>query len=323
MTETRNILTIATGKKLYVALAVNLARSFLYWHPNSTICFQLVTDQPSLVPADIRNKIEIITIKPGDFGSGFSPKLHLDKLVNDGRTFFIDSDCLIFENLDGLFDRFKGRDVSVIGGYISDGEWFGAIDDICKQFNIPHLPKFNGGLYYLEKGIAATAVYTTARALENRYDEIGFVRLRNCPNDEVLMALAMQLHGQMPVPDDSTIMSDPQACPGGYKIDVIKGQRLLINPPPSHPLHQTWYPYHKVSPAIVHFLGSYTLDYPYRMNAFRLEKAMHRKLTWMTKLISVFTIAYPARLKNAIKNLLRPWYHSIWGFRKVKLSDRL
>lgn len=319
----KHVLTIGTGKKLYVDLAVNLARSFLHWHTNSSILFQLVTDQPELIPEDLNDKIQVINVKPGELGLGFSTKLHLDKLVSEGQTFFVDSDCLIFEPLDGLFERFKGHDVSVAGNYATEGEWFGDIRSICNKFNIPHLPQFNGGLYYLEKGDKATEVYTTARQLEKQYDEIGFVRLRDRPNDEVLMALALQLHGQTPVIDDGTIMSDPQACRGGYKLDVISGERWMINPDPPHPLHQSWYRFHKVSPAIVHFLGHYTQHYPYKKEVYRLRKSANRQLNILSELKALFIIQYPEQVKNSFKNLFRPVYHLLFGNRKIKRSERV
>jgi hypothetical protein len=317
------ILTIGAGKKLYVDLAVNLARSFFHWHPESDIVFNFVTDQPEAIPADIKYKIKITTIKPGELGAGFSPKLYLDRLACPGQNLFIDSDCLIFENLAGLFERFKGHEVSVAGNYIKDGEWFGDVPAICRQFNLPHLPKFNGGLYYLEKGKKAEEVYVTARKLELQYDEIGFKRLRGRPNDEVLMALAMQLHGQKPVIDDGTIMSDPQACPGGYGIDVINGKRWLINPPKPNPLHQSWYPFEKVSPAIVHFLGYYTLNFPYRREVYRLQQLALKKLNLLAELEALFTIQYPEQIKIGFKQLFRPVYHLFFGARKVKQSERV
>ncbi|MDB5150379.1 MAG: hypothetical protein JWQ57_4399 [Mucilaginibacter sp.] len=317
------ILTIGIGKKLYLDLAVNLARSFLHWHTNSDIIFQLVTDQPHFIPVGLSSKIQIITVKPGELGLGFSAKLHLDKLISEGQTFFIDSDCLIFEQLDSLFDRFRGHDVSVVGNYIADGEWFGDIQTISNNFNVPHIPKFNGGLYYLEKGNKATEVYTTARELEKEYDELGFVRLRGRPNDEVLMALAMQLHGQIPIIDDGTIMSDPQACPGGYKIDVIKGKRWLINPRAPHRLHQSWYPFQKVSPAIVHFLGHYTQHYPYKREEYRLIKSAHQQLNSLAEIKALFIIQYTEQIKNFIKSVFRPIYHQLFGTRKIKQSERI
>lgn len=254
----KNVLTIATGKELYITMAVNLARSFYWWNKNTDISFYIVTDAPELIAKDVLAYTNIITIKKGELGDGFSPKLHLDKLAPAGQTLFIDSDCLIFGEISILFENFKSHSVSVVGNYISDGEWFGDIKKICAQFKVPHIPKFNGGIYYLEQGETATATYKTARKLEQEYDEIGFTKLRNRPNDEVIMALAMQLNGQKPIIDDGNTMSDPQACPGGYKIDVIKGKRWLLNPPIPNPLHQAWYPFKKVEPLVFHFLGHYT-----------------------------------------------------------------
>jgi len=323
MSEQRYILTIATGKKVFVDMAANLVRSFLWWHQNSGIKFQLVTDQPQLIPADVVDKIQIIKVEPGQLGKGFSAKLQLDKLVSEGKTLFIDSDCLIFGPLDTVFDRFKNTGVSVIGGYIADGDWFGDIGSVCKKFNVPHIPKFNGGIYYLEKSETSNKVYETARRLEHDYDAIGFLRLRGLPNDEVLMALAMQLHGQHPVPDDGTIASDLQSCRGPYKIDVIKGERTLTNPALPNPLNQSWYPFNTVSPLVVHFLGYYTLHYPYLREAYRLKKALAKKLNSINELIAVLSIQLPAVLKEQIKKTFRPLYRKLAGVRKVKLSDRV
>ena len=323
MSDQRYVITIATGKPLYLDMAVNLARSFFWWHPETDIIFQLVTDQQELIPADVRSKVQVISINNGELGEGFSPKLSLDKLVSEGQTLFIDSDCLIFGNLEHVFDAFKGHKVSVVGGYIGDGEWFGDVKNICAQFNIPHMPKFNGGIYYLEKGFVADEVYKNARELEKRYDEIGFVRLRNRPNDEVLMAIAMQLHGQTPIPDDGTIMSDPQSCPGKYSINVITGKRQLINPSPPHPLHQKWYPFEKVSPLVFHFLEDTHSNYQYKKEAYRLTYRGNAKLSWAADINAAVMIAYPAQIKTSLKKWLRPIYNLLFGTRPIKKSFRL
>jgi hypothetical protein len=323
MVEQRQVITIATGKKLYTDLAVNLARSFFWWHPHSDIKFQIVTDVPDFLPNDLTGRVQLILIKPGELGEGFSPKLHLDKLVSDGQSLFIDSDCLIYGDLSSVFEKFKGHAVSVIGTYVSSGEWFGDIGSVCKKFNIPHFPKFNGGLYYLEKGQMASAVYKQARLLEPQYDEIGFIRLRNRPNDEVIMALAMQLHRQQPIAEDGTVMSDPQACPGNYIIDVVNGKALLENPAMPSPLHREWYPFHKVSPLIVHFLGYYTMHYPYRLDVYRLKYAAQKRLNWSVKAYGSLAIEYPERFKIFIKNMLRPLFHGVFGKRKIKQSPRV
>lgn len=323
MSEPRNVLTIATGKKLYLDMALNLARSFRWWNEGSDISFFIVTDQDIYLTAELAQFIIIKKIKPGALGEGFSTKLHLDALVPEGKTVFIDSDCLITGPIAPLFDAFEGHAVSVIGGYITGGEWFGDIKDICRNFNIERLPKFNGGVYYIEKGEIATAIYEKARQLEKQYDEIGFVRLRNKPNDEVLMSLSMELSGAAPISDEGNFLSDPQACQGGYMIDVIKGKCRLFNPPAPHPLHQHWYPFQTVSPLIFHFLDRYTLDYPYRREVNRLRLALTHKLNPVTEFAGRTRYQYPAQLKLWLKNTLRPLYHSIFGVRKINISERI
>ena len=44
------------------------------------------------------------------------------------------------------------------GHTIATGLWFGNVDALCARFGVPALPKFNGGLYYIEPGPEATAV---------------------------------------------------------------------------------------------------------------------------------------------------------------------
>ena len=323
MTTPRYVLTVATGKKIYVDLAANLARSFLWWHKNSTIQFQLVTDQEHLVPLDLNNKIQVIPVKPGEFGNGFYPKLSLDILSSKGQTLFIDSDCLIFGNLETVFTKFNGHAVSVLGNYISEGEWFGDVADICRQFNVLHYPKFNGGIYYLEKGIVASKVYEKARELEREYDQIGFVKFRNQSADEVLMALAMQLHDQSPIPDDGAILSDPQCCQGKYAVDIISGFTQLNNPPYPSKLHQRWYPFTTVSPLIVHFLGHHSEHFPYKTEVFRIKKASNNQIGLFTDLSGEILVHVPMLILKFLKDTLRPLYRLTIGTRRIRQSKRM
>ena len=319
----RNIITIATGKKIYSDMAANLARSFFWWHPETDIQFIIVTDDADGFPADITKRAKIVMIKQGQLGEGFSPKLHLDMLAPEGQTLFIDSDCLVFGKLDFVFERFAGKQVSVIGSYISEGDWYGDVKEICNSFKINRLPKFNGGIYYLEKGPTATKVYETARGVEKNYDKMGLSRFRNTTADEIIMSIALELNNQTPITEDATIMSDPQACPGIYNINVISGDRRLINPPLPDSLHRSWYPFQEVAPVVVHFLGYFTQHYPYKREAFKLGKAVKGNLSIVDNLIAVVTIEYPGRFKNFAKDTFRPIFHQLFGTRKVKTSQRV
>jgi hypothetical protein len=323
LNSARNILTIATGKKLYLDMAVNLARSFRLWNSGNDIKFYLATDQPAGLPADVKDFVETIALQPGELGDGFSPKLHLDKLAPEGQTLFIDSDCLIYGDIKPVFEKFAGHPVSVVGHYISSGEWFGDVGAICKKYKVMSMPKFNGGIYYLENGEKAKKLYELARQLEQQYDEIGFVPLRNRPNDEVIISLAMALNDETPFIDDGTIMSDPLSCPGKFKTDVLNGKTFLENPPNPSPLHQDWYPFEKVSPLIIHFLGHHVQSYQYKKDAYRLSKLHQSSISFAEKLKSDLFIEWPMRARAAFKNMLRPLYKLIFGTRRIKPSERL
>jgi len=319
----RSVLTIATGKPVYIQMAVNLARSFKWWHKGSSIKFAIATDQKNLIPSDLSD-VEIIELQPGQYGKGFSPKLHLDKITPADKTLFIDADCLCVGSLESVFDRFAGRPVSVIGGNISEGEWFGDIAAVCRRFNVEALPKFNGGVYYLEKGEVSSTVYAAARRLESQYDEIGLVLLRNHPNDELLMAIAMAIHGQSGINEDGSIMSDPQACPGVLSIDVLKGKSRLINPPSPASKHQSWYPFNEVNPIIVHFLGYHTTTYPYKREELRLKLVFEKNWTvWQANLWATLFCSLPLISKTAIKDIFRPIFRILFGIRKVSISERM
>jgi hypothetical protein len=319
----KQILTLATGKILYVKLAINLARSFHYWNKGSNISFIIVTDLPELIEDDVLNYIHVITIPVGKFGSGFSPKIHLDELVPIGSTLFIDSDCLIFGKIDPIFDKFSGHSVAVVGSYISKGDWYGNIKSLCERLKVPHIPKFNGGLYYLESGEEAKRIYKTARDLEKEYDCLGLQKFRNKAADEIIMSVAMQLHSVVPIPDDGKIMSDPFACPGNYKIDIKNGKTSLVNPPAPNPLHRPWYKFHKVSPIIVHFLGAHTNDYQYKVEVAKLPLLLTGRFDLYQKLKILLQLTIPELGKIYFKNIFRPLYKYLFGNRKIHVSERL
>ncbi|HWD89996.1 MAG TPA: hypothetical protein VG367_17840 [Mucilaginibacter sp.] len=324
MTGGKTVLTIATGKKLYVDMAVNLARSFRLWHQeNDEISFHLATDLPQCIPDNVKNHVRIIQLEPDQLGKGFSPKLHLDKLAPPGQTLFIDSDCLVYSNLNPVFEAFKGHNVSVAGTYIAGGEWFGDVASVCKKFDIPHLPKFNGGLYYLEAGPKSKLVYETARKLEKEYDDIGFVRLRNHPNDEVLMALAMELNHESPVTDDGSILAEFVNFQSGIKSDLLNGTVKLYNDP-AHPDYQKNWHLTLASPVVVHYLGHHNMVMPYIREVRQLKYIMSDGYPiGISRFLTFLGVTLPAEIAKHFKNILRPVYKTFMGTRQVKKSERI
>ena len=312
------VFTIAVGKRLYLRMACALARSFRLWHRDNDIEFFLATDADrASLPADLSD-LKIIPLQPAQYGSGFSPKIHLDKIAPADRSLFVDADCLCVGSLEKAFADFRGHSVSVIGREISTGEWYGDVAAVCRQFNITAVPRFNGGVYYLERGPICERVYQTAREVEARYDEIGFVRLRGHPNDEVLVSLAMALHGQKPILERGDIMNSLLAGPAGLEIDVLKGHALLRNPK-GHPRHNPWYESEEMRPKLVHFLGSDINDYPYRQEEMRLDLVCNKGWPhWLATIWVKLCFSVPSLLLSKCKNILRPTYHLLFGPRVVR-----
>jgi hypothetical protein len=316
---TRNaVFTVAVGKSLYLRMACALARSFRLWNRGNGIEFVLATDADrASLPADLSD-LKVIALSPGQYGQGFSPKIHLDKIAPADRSLFVDADCLCVGSLEQAFADFRGHSVSVIGREISNGEWYGDVAALCKKFNLPGIPRFNGGVYYLERGLACERVYEAARELEARYDEIGFVRLRGHPNDEVLVSLAMALHGEKPIAERGDIMNSLLAGPAGLGIDVLKGAALLRNPK-GHPRHNSWYELEEMRPKLVHFLGSDINDYPYRQEEVRLDLVCGKGWPgWLATLWANLFCAFPSLLWSKCKDILRPTYHVLFGPRIVR-----
>ena len=320
----RAVFTIATGKPIYIEMAAALARSVMLWNPPEALPFYLVTDAPrSALPDDLK-AVRIVSIAPGQYGTGFTPKLYLDRFAPAPRSLFIDADCLCCGPLDAAFRAFSGRAVATIGREISEGGWGGAkVAEVCKAFGVSALPRFNGGIYYLERGEACTQVYETARGLLPRYGEIGFELLRGAPNEELLVSLAMALHGQRPVAEDGTIMNSIMAGPGGIDIDVFKGRSLLSNPK-GHRAHNPWYRLDALHPAILHFCGSDTSVYPYGREILRLDLVRGRGWPlWAASLWAWLTYTLPIRGSERLKSLLRPAYHALFGPRRIRRSQRV
>jgi hypothetical protein len=323
MKPKRAVITIATGKQVYINMAITLARSFLVWNKSSDIRFFIATDSDQEFPKDL-DSISIMRFQPGELGIGFSMKLKLDQLAPSEQTLFIDADCLCVGPLDTVFDRFAGHAVSVVGGSISKGEWFGDVEKLCQHFEVAQIPKFNGGVYYIEPGETSSAIYSRARELENDYDQLGLIRLRGCPNEEMLMAISMALHGATAVPDDGTIHGDLFACPEIKALDVYKGVARLNNPPSDSPSHRINYPVVTINPTVVHFLGDFTLKWPYKTQEKILQLVSGKQ--WPLGLAKVWvylTYRYPATFSEFLRNIFRPIYHRLFGVRAVRKSERL
>jgi len=318
------VLTIATGHAVYIQFAVNLARSFFYWHANSNTGFCIATDRPDWIPQDLtqQKNFELFVFPPGTYGESFTTKLWMDIMSPGQRTLFLDGDCLLTGSTDWMFEEMKGKPVATVGEKRSTGEWFGDVQKTCKQFNVQALPGFNGCLYYFENTPQAHKVFEFARDLEPAYDSLGLVRLRNKPNEELLMAISLAVHNLYGIPDNGKWYGDQLMSRGSFSLNVIKGISTLTNPPAPNPDHVPEYPFHITHPTIVHFLGGNTQKPEYKKEAICLSLIYVNKISPFWAEFIASSKVFPDFAKEILKNIFRPLYHAILGHRKIKPSDR-
>jgi hypothetical protein len=319
----RAAITLATTKTVYLEMAFTLARSFMVWNRDSGIGFHIITDLETDLPADLKD-VKLVRIPSGALGKGFSPKLHLDTLAPAQHTLFIDADCLCVGPLNPVFDRFAGRPVAVAGGKISSGLWFSDVAEVCKRIGVASLPIFNGGIYYVEPGERATAVYKRAREVEPQYDAWNLVRLRGQTNDEILMAIAMAEAGLDALPDvDDSIMAPFNIYPHFLELDVFDGRCAIANPPPPHRLNRPTLPVKTVRPLIPHFLNDYADHWRYRSEALKLRLVARGVPLALARLVATCTVVVPGIAVEVGKIKLRPAYRKLFGVRRVRSSRRV
>lgn len=321
MSVSKAVLTLGLGKPLYTRMASTLARSFHRWHRDSEIQFVVATDQPSEIPSDVKKIADILSVDPGQLGTGFSPKLHLDKLAPADKTLFVDADCLVTGSLDPVFERFKGRSVSTVGRMISEGDWWGNVAERCEKVGVDEVPLLVGCVYYLEDDATAEEVYDTARSLENRYDQLGLIPLRGAPNEEPLVSLGMALHGQKPIPDDGRVKADAMSYPSGIEVDVFEGTSLFEDYTDQENLTGTL---REARPVIAHFNDTYAEKPPYTHEAAKLQKVQAEGWpVWVAEMYATCYRTIPHRSFETAKDVIRPLYRSLFGKRSVKENPRI
>ena len=214
---------------------------------------------------------------------------------------------MCFGRVQPVFDRFRGKAVSAVGFDVSTGEWCGPmVEDVCKALGFKSIPRFNGGLYYIEKCEEASRVFDISRSMTSQYDRLGFCRHRGSFNEEPLISIGMAALDQKVVSDDGRIMSDTASSVSGYNIDVLRGACRLTNPGPGHPRNKWWYPFRDYSPVFIHF-GGEVKGYRYRREVMKLRLVRSRGLpVGVARLVAWTAVSVPGSFVESAKYCLRP-----------------
>ena len=258
-----SVITFATNKKKYLVFAFNCARSILL---RNNINIYIVTNLTIPIPEDLKKNVFYIEIDEEHAKLGIGAKLYIDKYVQTKYSIFIDSDCLVYDSLQPLFNQFKGQSVSVVG-FITEAENFCGEEqasNILNAFGISTLIRFNGGVYYIEKSKLSSNIFDFARGIIPNYDKLGFQKINGKTiNEEGLLSISMIRHEQKPIPDIGLYMTDLYTNPYTSSLDVLTGFREIVNPEKGMQKHREWYPVGILNPIIIHFGGSSVYSFPY------------------------------------------------------------
>lgn len=251
-------MTFAFGGARYCRMAATLGRSLALHAPG--VLRALVTDDPRGAHA---SWYDIVRPLQTDWGTNLDQRLHLDRYTPFDRTLFIDSDIIAVGNLEEAFAQFEGYVFSPVGQNVlrrGAEDPFMDVAHVLDHFGLDSVPKFNGGLFYLDSE-AAGPFMKTARALSRNYRRLGFSDFRmDGPNDEALFATAMALHDLPMLDDGGSIMATPSGLGGRLRVDALEGRAQFEKYGTS------------ISPTLVHFAGAWAAHPVYRQEQRKLAR---------------------------------------------------
>lgn len=216
------VLTFAYGKKEYIDEARTLAISIKRFSPNLSI--SLVTDCHD---KDLAQLFDIIIPADMSLGSNLVQKLYIDLYTPYQKTIFIDSDCIVVEDIEYIFDELSGGTTIIPDGtYLINKNNPRGVDffKLEKELGISEFREFNGGIYYVEKNTLSEETFKKGRELLKNYKSYGIPDFRkDGPNDEFILGIACTLLENKIIITSKPCMRFPWNKQGEISIDVVKG----------------------------------------------------------------------------------------------------
>ncbi len=293
------VLTIATGSKRFVKMAVFLAISIRRTNPNWPIA--LLTDSKDEY---LNEFFDHIIPFSEDMPAGFTHKLFMYDYSPFEETLFIDSDSLVINDLTPFFAMMKVSDVSAQGFKFTDREWAGVhAKDIIDKTGTKYLLMHNGGVYYFKKSKKAYEVFRKAKNLLNEYEHLGFYKLRGKTAHEPLMSTAMSLNDMNAFDDQCRGMRTFVDISSSLEINVLKGKCEFYEFIGTNR--------RKVNPIIIHFSGAHADWFHYKRETAKL--AISEKFKWMPD-------GFISTVVNALYN--PPYILFIFCYRMMKFLLR-
>jgi hypothetical protein len=288
---------MAFGKERFIEMAKWLGMSLRLNAPNLPSAILTDSSDPEL--AELYTHVIKHTPEMGD---NMYPKFCLDQLSPFDETIYIDTDCLVLNNLDDLFKVFENQYFGVSSfGYLTSKHTATDVDVpfVLNRFHLERLPKFNGGLYYFRRGPEAAALFHTARTL---LADAKNLRIGNYKgggfSDEPLFALAIALHNIELVSAVPRGMFTPLYSRGPIVLDVFGGKCCFRKRGAL------------VNPDVVHFSLGYRECFAYHREVWKLKAHFGKRVPSVRSRFRIWIQGLLWQIKRTLRNqmidILRP-----------------
>ena len=189
----KGIVTLATGDIHYYQLALNLLKSYRY--RGGQYPFAILCDREN----EYTKLFDNIVLLKGT-SSNLLDKFRLLIESPFDENIFIETDCLIYRNIDYFWNIFKdATDFSSFGWNDSRLDIYLNVEEIERMWHIQFAPLFCPGYLYVRKGDICEAVYRDCMAVSNYLIENKKIHPKafrqNMLYDDPVFFLAMKLNG--------------------------------------------------------------------------------------------------------------------------------
>ena len=195
---TKGFVTVATGNQRYYKMAVNLLHSYKYCS-SSPLPFAIIADEHN----EFTKEFDDVCIF-NEAKCNYLDKLEMYDYLPYDINIFIDADCLVYRDINRLFDIFENADdFSCFGRVLpldDNTGWFEYENlnaDLQKQ--IDYVVGLHGGIYYMRKTEKCKKVLDDAKTFSLNYADYKFKGKFETPGDEPVVALSMAINKCKPI----------------------------------------------------------------------------------------------------------------------------
>ncbi len=294
MALTKGFVTIATGKEQYYKIARNLLRSYRFT-TKEPLPFTILCDTEN----EYTKEFDDVRIFENPTRS-YLDKLNMFELLPYDINIFIDADCLVFRDINHLFDIFENADDFCCYGEVlpldHKRSWFdykNLNQDLQKQ--IDYGMDLHGGIYYMRKTERCKKVFQDAKYFSKNYADYKF-RSFATPADEPVIALSMAFNKCKPTEHNlDNILTCYWEHEKRFDLNILNGIALCKNT--------------KKTTDIVHFGTTHTQSLTYKKVIYDLESHIGYgkvcKITFVDYLqeLSMYAKRFFSNPKSAIKKI--------------------